>query len=113
MNLPQTQVTLYDALEVSPRASALVIKAAYRCLAQINHPDKNSGSATASERLTQINHAYAVLSDPDQRRRYDQTMEHLAHGVDRRGKGPPSSPRTKPIIGEPLVARAFVFRPLI
>lgn len=113
MSFPQTQVTLYDALEVSPRASALVIKAAYRCLAQVNHPDKNSGSAAASERLTQINHAYAVLSDPDQRRRYDQTMERLAHGVDRRGKGPPSSPRAKPVINEPLVARAFVFRPLI
>ena len=112
MSSSKTEVTLYDALEVSPRASALVIKAAYRCLAQVNHPDKNAGSAAASERLAQINHAYAVLSDPDQRRRYDRMIERHAHSVDRRGRGPTSMGSPKPVVAEPLVARAFVFRPL-
>ncbi|NMM13879.1 MAG: J domain-containing protein [Rhodoferax sp.] len=112
MSSDKTEVTLYDALEVSPRASALVIKAAYRCLAQVNHPDKNSGSAAASERLAQINHAYSVLSDPDKRRRYDQTIERHDHLVDRRGKGMHTGGRPRPVVDEPLVSRAFVFRPL-
>ena len=68
-------VSLYEILEVSPLASALVIRAAYRCLAQFNHPDKNPGTDTAIERQSRLNRAYAVLSDPEQRRRYDQEMK--------------------------------------
>lgn len=112
MNASTTEVTLYDALEVSPRASALVIKAAYRCLAQTHHPDKNAGSAAASARLAQLNHAYAVLSDPAQRRRYDQTLEPHAQGVERRGTGMRAGCRTKSTVDAPLQSRAFVFRPL-
>ena len=47
----KTEVTLYEILEVSPHASSLVIKAAYRYLAQFNHPDKASGTAGSCERL--------------------------------------------------------------
>lgn len=36
--------TYYETLEVSANASAFVIWAAYRCLAQHHHPDKHSGS---------------------------------------------------------------------
>ena len=36
-------VSLYELLEVSPNASAAVIKAAYRCLVQQHHPDKKAG----------------------------------------------------------------------
>ena len=106
-------LTLYDALEVSPHASALVIKAAYRCLAQFNHPDKNAGAAAASERLAQINHAYAVLSDPDKRRRYDQTIELQERSIDRRGSAMEMGGSTRPRVAEHQVSRAFAFRPLI
>jgi DnaJ-class molecular chaperone len=39
--------TLYDVLEVSQRASPVVLKAAYRSLAQSLHPDKNLGTQAA------------------------------------------------------------------
>ncbi len=53
--------TLYDVLEVSQHASPVVVKAAYRSLAQSLHPDKNSGTLAAGERLAEINDAYAVV----------------------------------------------------
>ena len=45
-------VSLYELLEVSPNASAAVIKAAYRCLVQQHHPDKNSGDRASETRLS-------------------------------------------------------------
>lgn len=108
----KSEVTLYETLEVSPRASAAVIKAAYRCLAQCTHPDKNSGTAVASERLAQINYAYSVLSDPGKRRRYDQMVEALEGSLDRRGSGVATGGSTKPVVAGHQESRAFVFRPL-
>lgn len=105
--------TLYETLEVSPHASALVIKAAYRCLAQFNHPDKNSGTDAASERLAQINHAYSVLSDPDKRRRYDQKMALHESSNDRRGSGMATGGSSRPVVVDHPVSRAFVFRPFV
>lgn len=109
----KSEDTLYEILEVSPHASALVIKAAYRCLAQSNHPDKNAGADAASQRLAQINHAYSVLSDPDKRRRYDQTMALHENLNDRRGSGMPAGGSARPIVADHQVSRAFVFRPLV
>ena len=40
MKTAQPGPTFYDTLEVRPRASAPVIKAAFRCLVQLNHPTK-------------------------------------------------------------------------
>ncbi len=106
------ETTLYEALEVSPSASPLVIKAAYRCLAQLNHPDKNAGATVASERLAQINYAYSVLANPDKRLRYDRMMELHSAAIDRRGSGtPPGGPR-KLTATDRQVSRLFVFRPL-
>lgn len=106
------ETTLYEALEVSPRASALVIKAAYRHLAQFNHPDKNPESPVASEKLVQINHAYSILSDPDKRQRYDQTLVLHDRSVERRGSGNTASRTRTQAVGQP-VSRPFVLRPLI
>ena len=66
------QIDLYELLEVSPIASPAVIKAAYRCLSQVNHPDMHAGSNAASARQVRLNLAYATLSNPDSRLRYDQ-----------------------------------------
>jgi len=58
----------YEILEVSPKASAEVIRAAYKSLMQRFHPDKNP---TMVERAAQIVQAYELLSDPARRAEYD------------------------------------------
>ncbi|MBK9574589.1 MAG: J domain-containing protein [Rhodoferax sp.] len=47
--------SFYETLEVSPRASDFVIRAAYRCLVQHHHPDKNPRAEGAGQRLVLIN----------------------------------------------------------
>ena len=63
--------SLYDILEVSRTASPGVIRAAYKSLVQRFHPDKNPDNPDAEERLKRINHAYDILSDPEERTAYD------------------------------------------
>ncbi|KUJ18789.1 DnaJ-domain-containing protein [Mollisia scopiformis] len=64
--------TYYDALGVSPNASELDIKKAYRKLAIVTHPDKNPGDETAHARFQEIGEAYQVLSNTDLRKAYDK-----------------------------------------
>ena len=101
---------LYEILEVSPTARPAVIRAAYRCLAQEYHPDKNPGNAEAARNMAMINHAYAVLIDPVQRTKYDQSI--MARTVERRGRGrAPNAPAAAAETGRPSV-RPFAFRTL-
>lgn len=65
----------YDTLEVSPRASQEVIRAAYRSLMQRFHPDRNPGDQAAATRAAEIASAYEVLSDVQRRARYDADVE--------------------------------------
>ena len=67
-------VNHYDILEVSPKASAEVIRAAYKSLMQRHHPDKQADTTRGSEHASRIAQAYSVLSDPGQRAAYDQTL---------------------------------------
>jgi molecular chaperone DnaJ len=62
----------YDVLGVGRDADTTAIKKAYRRLAVENHPDKNPGDKAAEERFKEAAEAYAVLSDPDKRERYDR-----------------------------------------
>src|SRR5258707_10495693 len=60
----------YEILGVPRSASQDEIQQAYRRLARTYHPDVNSDPA-AEDRFKDISQAYAVLSDPQTRRRYD------------------------------------------
>jgi molecular chaperone DnaJ len=62
----------YDVLEVARTATDQELKSAYRRLAMRYHPDKNPGDASAEEKFKEAAEAYTVLSDTEQRRRYDR-----------------------------------------
>ena len=62
----------YEVLGVAKGASEDDIKKAYRVLAKKYHPDMNPGDAAAAEKFKEASEAYAVLSDPDKRKQYDQ-----------------------------------------
>lgn len=64
--------TLYDILEIHDEATDDELKRAYRRAAMKAHPDRNVGrEASANKHFQEIKEAYAILSDPVQRRVYD------------------------------------------
>ena len=62
----------YEVLGVSKSASDAEIKKAYRQLAKKYHPDTNPGDKEAEAKFKEASEAYAVLSDAEKRRQYDQ-----------------------------------------
>ncbi len=62
----------YDVLGISKNADEAAIKKAYRVLAKKYHPDANPGDKNAEKMFKEASEAYAVLSDPEKRRQYDQ-----------------------------------------
>src|SRR3712207_8200741 len=62
--------TLFRSLQVEPNADLEVIRAAYRRLARLYHPDRNP-RPEAQAQMRAINAAYGLLSDPRRRAAYD------------------------------------------
>ena len=86
----------YDTLEVSPKASPEVIRAAYKSLMQRHHPDKHTATAQAPDLAARIAQAYGVLSDPQQRATYDLQLQSAAAAATSKnsaevGSGPAST----------------------
>ena len=62
----------YEVLGVDRSADDATIKKAYRQLAKKYHPDANPGDKEAEAKFKEASEAYAVLSDSEKRRQYDQ-----------------------------------------
>jgi formylglycine-generating enzyme required for sulfatase activity len=70
----------YEILDIPPTATDEQIRAAYRILVQLHHPDRLQQVSAAvrqyaEERLKKINEAYQVLGDPERRARYDSAQQ--------------------------------------
>lgn len=68
-------IDYYKILQVDPDAHPEVIRAAYRVLARVYHPDVEGGS---SEKMVQLNNAWAVMSVRTMRAAYDRSRAALA-----------------------------------
>jgi DnaJ-class molecular chaperone len=67
-----TRRDYYLVLGVPRTASEKELKTAYRKLARKHHPDVNPGDKRSEAQFKEIGEAYAVLSDPDKRKKYDR-----------------------------------------
>lgn len=68
-------INYYQVLGVDKNATPEQIKQAYRKLAFQYHPDRNMNDPAASQKMMEINEAYATLSDPRKRQEYDMLGE--------------------------------------
>ncbi len=73
-------IDYYKILGVSKKATEAEIKKAYRKLARKFHPDLNPNDKVAEKKFKEINEANEVLSNPENRKKYDQYGEHWQHG---------------------------------
>ena len=98
----------YEVLGVSRDADEATLKKAYRKVAKKYHPDVNPGDKEAEKKFKEASEAYAVLSDPEKRRQYDQfghaAFEGGAGGAGRvpPGRGAAGRPGTGAVKEQPL-----------
>ena len=64
----------YDILEVKPDASQSEIKASYRRLIKLYHPDKNLNAENATQKTQLLNEAFSTLKNPVKRYEYDSRL---------------------------------------
>ncbi len=70
--MAETKRDYYEVLGVDKNADDAALKKAYRSVAKKYHPDVNPGDAEAEKKFKEVSEAYAILSDPEKRRQYDQ-----------------------------------------
>lgn len=70
--MAETKGDYYEVLGVDRNADDAALKKAYRALAKKYHPDMNPGDKEAEKKFKEASEAYAVLSDAEKRRQYDQ-----------------------------------------
>ncbi len=75
----------YEVLGVSKNATDAEIKKAYRKLAKKYHPDTNAGNKEAADKFKEASEAYAVLSDSEKRKEYDNYGFEASDGFTHRG----------------------------
>lgn len=70
--MAETKRDYYEVLGVDRNADDAALKKAYRALAKKYHPDMNPGDKESEKKFKEASEAYAVLSDAEKRRQYDQ-----------------------------------------
>ena len=70
--MAETKRDYYEVLGVEKSADDATIKKAYRALAKKYHPDMNPGDTEAEKKFKEASEAYAILSDAEKRKQYDQ-----------------------------------------
>lgn len=73
-------VDYYKVLGIDRSAKPAAVKAAYRKLARKHHPDLNPNDEAAKKKFQEINEANEVLSDPENRKKYDKYGENWKRG---------------------------------
>lgn len=85
----------YKTLGLLPHADDVVIKAAYKALAQKYHPDKNKANKELyTQVMVELNAAYAALGTKAKRKAYDESLKHAA--APKESKPKPFKPATSP-----------------
>ena len=79
--------TFYDILGLEEKCSHDEIKKAYRKLSFMHHPDKNGNSAESTEKFQKISEAFSVLSDHDERMKYDMNRNNPFANIGGMGGG--------------------------
>ena len=67
-------MNLYAVLSVAPEADEAEIKAAFRQLAKVFHPDVSGGDRWSEQQFKAVHHAYRILCDPEKREAYDAEL---------------------------------------
>lgn len=75
-------IDYYKVLGIDKKATETEIKKAYRKMARKYHPDLNPNDKQAELKFKELNEANEVLSNPENRKKYDQYGENWEHGAE-------------------------------
>ncbi len=81
----------YKILNVSNTATGNEIKKSYRKLAKKYHPDQNVGDESVAEKFAEVSEAYEVLSNEEERKKYDDRLAGNRHSQNPFGRNSSSS----------------------